>query len=100
MKEEKLLSLLQKKRGFFEAILDLTENEESLPMPEWISILEQKKILLSCIEEIDAELAPFKQSLHVISCEISEEIDAIRHVIEKILHLDSYNKNKRKRELQ
>lgn len=100
MKEEKLLSLLRKKKGFFEAILDLTEGEGDQPVQAWIEILEQKKILLSCIEEIDAELTPFKQSLHHLSQEISEEIENIRQVIKKILHLDLVNHEKRKKELR
>lgn len=100
MKEEKLLHLLRKKKGFFEVILDLTEEEGELPLHAWIDALEQKKILLSCIEEIDAELMPFKQSLHNLSQEISEELDHIRNVIKRILHLDVINHEKRKKELR
>lgn len=100
MKEEKLLHLLRKKKGFFEAILDITEEESELPLHRWIEALEQKKILLSCIEEIDAELSPFKQSLHHMSHEITEEIDHMREVIKQILHLDSLNHEKRRKELR
>lgn len=100
MKEEKLLQLLRKKKGFFEAVLDLTHDEGSLPLHSWIEVLEQKKVLLSCIEEIDAELMPFKQSFHNVSYEISEELDNIRDVIKKILHLDVINNEKRKREIR
>jgi hypothetical protein len=100
MREEKLLHLLKKKRGFFEAILELTEEESELALPDWISALEQKKILLSCIEEIDAELMPFKQSLHNLSQEISDELENIRSVIKRILHIDVINQEKRKKELR
>jgi hypothetical protein len=100
MKEEKLLHLLKKKKGFFEAILELTEDEAEMPLQEWISTLEQKKILLSCIEEIDAELMPFKQTLHNLSQEISEELDKIRTIIKRILHIDVINQEKRKKELR
>jgi len=100
MKEEKLLHLLRRKKGFFEAILEITEEESELPLQEWISALEQKKILLSCIEEIDAELMPFKQSLHNLSQEISEELEHIRSVIKRILHIDVINQEKRKKELR
>ncbi len=99
MKEKKLLQLLQKKKGFFETILDLSEQETDLPLDQWIASLEQKKILLSCIEEIDEEIAPFKESLHTISHEISEELENIRTVIIRILHLDGVNQEKRKTEL-
>lgn len=100
MKEEKLLQLLRKKKGFFEAILDLTEEERELPVKQWISILEQKKILLSCIDDVDAELHPFRQSLHTLSQEISEELEHIRKIIKRILHLDAINQEKRKKELR
>ena len=100
MKEEKLLHLLRKKKGFFEAILELSEEESELPIHEWISILEQKKILLSCIEEVDAELMPFRSSLQHLSQEISEELENIRGVIKRILHIDVINQEKRKKELR
>ncbi len=100
MKEEKLLHLLQRKKGFFEAILEISEEEHRLPLHEWISALEQKKILLSCIEEIDAQILPFKQSLHDISQDVTEELDKIRGVIKKILHTDVINQEKRKKDLQ
>ncbi|MCC5831687.1 MAG: hypothetical protein JJU12_01405 [Chlamydiales bacterium] len=100
MKEEKLLHLLKKKKGFFETILDLTETEADLPIQEWIATLEQKKILLSCIDELDAEIRPFQQRMHDISQEVSEELEQIRKVIRKILHLDSQNQLKRKQELK
>lgn len=100
MREEKLLHLLRKKKGFFEAILDLSEEESNMPLEEWVASLEQKKILLSCIEEIDAEMMPYKQSLHDISQEISEELEHIRKVIKRILHLDGINQEKRKEQLR
>jgi hypothetical protein len=100
MKEDKLLHLLRKKKGFFEAILEITEEESELPLHEWLSALEQKKILLSCIEEIDAELMPFKQSLNNISQDISDELENIRTVIKRILHIDVANQEKRKKELR
>ncbi len=100
MREEKLLHLLQRKKGFFEAILDLTETEEPLSFQEWVSILEQKKVLLSCIEEIDMQLLPYKQAMHTLSQDISDEIEGIKRVIERILHLDSFNQEKRKKDLQ
>src|ERR1700722_2945500 len=99
MKEEKLLTLLQKKKGFFEAILELSEKESHLPLHEWIALLEQKKILLSCVDEIDRALLPYKASFHPISQEISEEIEQVRKVVERILHLDHQNQEKRKQEL-
>lgn len=100
MKEEKLLHLLKKKKGFFEAMLELTEMEGDLPVQEWISNLEQKKILLSCIDEVDGELTPYCQTMHILNQEITEELDYIRDVIKRILHLDALNMEKRKKELK
>ncbi|MCH9609651.1 MAG: hypothetical protein S4CHLAM45_00380 [Chlamydiales bacterium] len=98
MSEKKLLQLLKKKRGFFEAILDLTEEEGSLPIPEWISNLEQKKVLLSCVDEVDEMLQPFKASFANLSQEIDEELDTIKDVVGKILKLDSHNYEKRRQQ--
>ncbi len=100
MKEERLLALILKKKGFFEEILELSEGESSGSLSEWISVLEQKKTLLNCIEEIDAELYPFQQSLFTLSQEIADELDELRKVVQKILHLDTLNHEKRKQEFK
>jgi len=100
MSEEKLLRLLQKKRGFFEAILDLSEDELHLPIPDWISVLEQKKVLLSCIDEIDHELSPFQARLHSLSQDVTEELAKTRSVVERILHLDTRNQEFRRKMLR
>lgn len=100
MSEEKLLHLLQKKKGFFEAILDLTEEEVNLPLDAWISTLEQKKILLSCIEEIDSELAPFQKALHDLTQDINEELENIRSVVKRILHIDALNQKHRRQAIR
>ena len=99
MKEGKLLLLLQKKKGFFEAILELTEIEAELTVTEWLSVLQQKKLLLSCIEEVDMELSPYCASLATLSQDLADELEATRSVIHKILHLDAHNQEQRKQEL-
>ncbi len=100
MKEEKLLLLLQKKKGYFEAILELSQSEEMESISEWIASLEQKKVLLSCIEQIDEQLQPFQESLNHISQEITEELDHIRRIVQQILHTDQTNQEKRKSMIQ
>lgn len=100
MKEEKILILIQRKKGFFEAILDLTQTEQELSLRQWIGVLEQKKILLSCVDEIDQELMPYKESLLHLSQDICDELEELRKVIERILHLDALNQEKRKKELK
>ncbi|MFZ0565888.1 MAG: hypothetical protein WAM28_06870 [Chlamydiales bacterium] len=96
MSEEKLLHLLRKKKGFFEAILELTESEEKLPLNDWVTVLEQKKILLSCVEEIDKELLPFKEMMHELSQEIVEELETIRKIVQQILDISDFNHDQRK----
>ncbi len=100
MSEKKIADLLGKKRAFFEVILELTQTERSLMLCEYMSVLEQKKILLSCIDEIDEKLSSFKETLSSLSQEIHEEIEQIRAVVEEILHLDSQNQALRKTELK
>ena len=100
MSQEKLLQLLKKKRGFFEAILDLSEDEERLPVPDWISVLEQKKVLLSCIDEIDHELSPFKAKLHNLSQEVTDELSKTRSVVKQILDIDTRNQELRRKMLR
>ncbi|MCB1181550.1 MAG: hypothetical protein KDK55_05990 [Chlamydiia bacterium] len=99
MSEKKLIALLSKKRGFFEAILDLTENESFLEARDWASSLEQKNILLSCIEDIDKELISFKDRMSDLSSEVIEELDLIKQVVARILHIDQINQVERKKQL-
>jgi hypothetical protein len=100
MREEKLLLLLKRKRDFFESILELSEAESQLTLEEWISVLEQKKVLLSCIERIDTEIDPFRESLPTLSQEVADELESIRYVIHQILHLDAKNQKLRKEQLK
>lgn len=100
MTDHKLLQLLRKKKGFFESLLDLTETESLLSISEWESVLRQKKVLLSCIEEVDDDLQSFKAGFMAISQEAANEIDEIKFIITKILELDALNYHERKKELQ
>jgi len=99
MNHDKLLRLLQKKRSFFEAILDLSQEENSLPFTDWISVLEQKKVLLSCIDDIDTELTPFKATLHHLSQDVTDELAKIRSIVKTILDVDSQNQEWRRKTL-
>lgn len=97
MSEKRLLGLLQRKKGFFEALLDLSELQQNLPLCDLFPLLEQKRVLLSCIESIDEELSRFQHSLQILSQEITEELEAIRLVSERLLHLDACNSEMRRR---
>lgn len=97
--EIKLITLLRKKRSFFETLLDLSESERHLSLHEWITLLEQKRILLSIIDKIDEALEPFAKQLTHISQEVSEEIEETKRVIERILEQDTLNLEHRKKSL-
>lgn len=99
MSEKKLVGLLQQKRGYFETILDLTKEEAALQVPEWITNLEQKRILLNCIEEVDQEIHSFQAAFVHLSQEATEELDKIRGIVKTILQLDTQNTEQRKKQL-
>ncbi|NGX61062.1 MAG: hypothetical protein K940chlam9_00541 [Chlamydiae bacterium] len=100
MSEHRFLELLQQKKGFFEVVLELTQEEGNLPIKEWLSVLEQKKILLSCIEEVDEKLEPFQAAYPILPQEIGDELSTIRKVVQEILHIDEKNQEMRKKELR
>lgn len=63
--QEQLLDLLGKCCGYYQAVLDITRSEnemhqEKKPLGEIQSLIKRKKILLSCIEEVEAKLGPLK----------------------------------------
>ncbi|WP_348663702.1 hypothetical protein [Chlamydia vaughanii] len=100
MKEHALLLLLKKKKGFFLAILDLTETEPSLTTVELEKVLQQKKILLSCIEKVDNQIKEFRYCFtSVLPQDIQEELTDIREIITQILDTDKLNYLQRKKEL-
>jgi hypothetical protein len=90
------LTLLQKRRRFYEAILELALLERSSIQQDCFheihQLLTQKKILLNCIEEIDRELAPFQQFFTPpLEESIAKELVATKKVINDLLRLDSLN---------
>ncbi|WP_148174346.1 hypothetical protein [Chlamydia felis] len=100
MKEQALLLLLKKKKGFFLAILDLTETEPSLTPVELEKVLRQKKTLLSCIDKVDNQIKEFRHCFtSVLPQDIQEELSEIREIITKILDTDKLNYLQRKKEL-
>ncbi|WP_213358056.1 hypothetical protein [Chlamydiifrater phoenicopteri] len=97
MDEESPLHLLKKKKGFFSAILKLTEVESSLSLSDLEQSLRQKRILLSCIKRVDEKLEPFQSYLkEAPSIEIYKELTEIRLLIEKVLSLDETHYTQRR----
>lgn len=99
MKEETLLSLLKKKKGFFEAILDLTEQETQSSVEHWQELLQKKQILLGCIEDIDSQLKNFEQSMHTLSYDVIEQLKDLHCIISQIMELGSLNLKEKKKHL-
>ncbi|SCA58955.1 Uncharacterized protein AB751O23_BK_00030 [Chlamydiales bacterium SCGC AB-751-O23] len=107
MNEEKdsfLLKILKKKEGYYKAILELAEEEHSKlerrrPIPEIVSLMKKKQILLSCIEECDEEILPLKEewgkskkAQAPFAKEIQEELGVLDLLIREILGLDDINR--------
>lgn len=99
-KEELLLQLLRKEHGYYKAIEDIAsdENEKlntNQPISELRPLLKKKKILLSCIAEVEGAMAPLKKfwqskSDHTddVSIRIKAELDALGKLLKNILQLD------------
>lgn len=102
-KEEVLLRLLQKERGYYSAILELTRQEGELIAKshagkELQSLTKKKQILFSCIEEIESALQPLKSHWQnkqdkqdVLSRSIKEELSHLDKTLSSILQADQAN---------
>ena len=88
MKEESLLSLLRKKRIFFETIHELTQHEPALPLKQWVASLKKKKMLLTHIEKIDSQLSLFQDQMPHLSQDMIEELEQMQSLIHSIRTLD------------
>ncbi len=99
-KEEMLYQLLRKERGYYKAIQEIGKEEyEKLtshaPLSDLKPLLKKKKIILSCISEIEASMRPLKNYWQAkidksdsISQKIKEELDILNKLLREILQLD------------
>ena len=102
-KDEILYRLLKKECGYYRAILDITEEENDKfnarrPLPEITPLMKKKKILLSCIREIDSALSPLKtywrqQNTHdgPFAAKVQRELTLLEKLLHEILELDDAN---------
>ena len=110
-KEEVLLLLLKKEIGYYEAVLDLTTQENEiflfgLSVKNIPKLLKEKNILLSCIEEIEEVLQPIKKNWSLeskqekanlrLTKDIKEQFTILKKVMKKILDLDLKNQENMK----
>jgi hypothetical protein len=99
-KEQMLYQLLKKEHGYYKTILEIAQQEnETLKSHQAISalkpLLKKKKIILSCINEIESAMTPLKkywQSNQNRSDEASKkinvELQALGQLLKEILQLD------------
>lgn len=102
-KEEVLHQLLKKEYGYYKAILEITHDEHEkltsgLTTGSMQPLLKKKKILLSCIHEIEAAMLPLKKYWQTkvsrsdpVSIQIQEELISLNKLLKEILQLDLVN---------
>jgi hypothetical protein len=96
-----LLELLRKEQGYYLSILEIAKEESKKvsmnePFKEIKPLLNKKKILLTCIGEIEKKLTPLKKYWQgktdrsdVLSKQIKDQLDALNEILKEILRLDS-----------
>lgn len=99
-KEQILYELLRKESGYYLSILELTriENEKlssHQPLSDINPLLKKKKVLLSCIAEIEGALPPLKKFWQAKkdrsdsdSIKIKQELSNMDRLLKEILELD------------
>lgn len=102
-REEILYRLLKKQAGYYEAILDLAEEEfiklnHCRSTPELLPLMKRKQVLLSCIEEIDRALVPIKKHWQAHKQEqcpgnarVQEELCRLEKLLARIIEIDTKN---------
>jgi hypothetical protein len=100
--QEPLFLLLKKQCGYYNAILELTrlENDKfvcSRPLNEITPLMKQKKVLLTCIEEVEAVINQLNKSSEPNqekespSLAVKEQLLALDVLLKEILSLDEAN---------
>jgi len=102
-KDEVLYQLLRKEHGYYKGILELTLTEHeklksNQPTNEMQPLQKKKRILLSCIHEIETAMLPLKKYWQsktdrsdYISVQIQEELIDLNKLLKEILQLDLVN---------
>lgn len=100
--ESKLVRLLEKQYGFYCVILELTRNEHKMfsskrSLEEIIPIMKKKKILLSCVDEIEEKVISIKERVREenfpsLGGEKEKElVFLIKELLKEMLALDEKN---------
>jgi hypothetical protein len=96
--EEKLYQLLKKQFGFYKGIYEVAKMEyltlsNHRPLAELQPLLKKKKVLLSCVSEIEEEIKPLKRERQETegSSKVKMEMEALNVLLKEILQIDSLN---------
>lgn len=99
-KEDMLYQLLKKEHGYYKAIQEIAHEEyeklnSNQPISELKPLLKKKKILLSCISEVETAMTPLKRywqnkpnRTDESSERIKAELDSLNKLLKEILQLD------------
>ncbi len=102
-KEEILSQLLEKECAYYRSVLELTQAENGYfqrkrPLNEITPLMKKKKILLSCIDEIESALSPLKKYWKTkpnhtdnLSTQVREQLTSLNTVLLELLELDRVN---------
>ena len=109
--EEILYHLLKKQKGYYAAILDLTEQEEralfkKTPLQEVFPLVKKKGILMTCVEEINLALTPIKKRwmekkdpANPFTAKVEETLENLNKELKKILEMDQMNQTEFQRQV-
>lgn len=99
-KEDMLYLLLKKEHGFYKALNEIAQDEynklnTNVPISELKPLLKKKKVLLSCISEVEMAMAPLKRYWQAktdrnddASKRIKIELEDLNKLLREILQLD------------
>lgn len=98
---EDLKNLLKKQKAYHQVIWEITEEEgERLQLGESISsLINKKKIILSCLDEIEEKLAPLRSLYKGNDSEVSHIVGELSGILEKTLAQDLKNQEVLKKKL-
>ncbi len=103
MKERELLDLLQKQKGYYCNILELTrqENEKyraKRSFEEIMPLIKQKGIIIACVDELSSRLNPLKEYWNIkddysnfFSEKVREQLNELDLLMKELLKLDQEN---------
>lgn len=99
-KEEIFYQLLKKEHGYYQSIAEVSRQQyeklrQRVPIGELKPLLKQKRLLFSCIQEIESALIPLKKHWQdkrdrsdVVSLKILAEINQLDALVKEIMQLD------------